>query len=46
LPEDHSAIKEMFPKARIEAIAGAEHWVHSQKPKEFLQLAVNFINGS
>lgn len=42
--EDHDAIKQLFPTARIVYIEGANHWVHADKPAEFLDLATEFIN--
>lgn len=33
---DHASIKEVFPKAEFIYIPGAGHWVHSEKPSEFL----------
>ena len=37
---DHPEILEKFPKAEFHYIQGAGHWVHSQKPQEFLQLVL------
>lgn len=42
--DDHNKIRAQFPKAKIEYIPGAGHWVHSEKPKEFLDLITSFIN--
>lgn len=42
--EDHEKIKALFPAAKIQYIPGAGHWVHSEKPKEFLDLITSFIN--
>ena len=32
----HDDIRELFPKARFEYVPGAGHWVHAEKPKEFM----------
>ncbi|GAB4237426.1 MAG: alpha/beta fold hydrolase [Ekhidna sp.] len=41
--EDHSLIREYFPKARIETIEGAGHWVHAEKPKELERVVLDFL---
>jgi len=40
---DHGAIQETFPRARFEYVGGAGHWVHSQKPREFMDTLLKFI---
>uniref|UniRef100_A0A023FVL1 sn-1-specific diacylglycerol lipase ABHD11 n=1 Tax=Amblyomma parvum TaxID=251391 RepID=A0A023FVL1_AMBPA len=40
---DHGAIKEQFPKAEIVYVKGAGHWVHAEKPAEFLDLVKKFL---
>lgn len=40
---DESLIHEMFPKSEIETIADAGHWIHADKPAEFLRLVFNFL---
>ncbi|WP_299351486.1 alpha/beta fold hydrolase [uncultured Shimia sp.] len=37
LPEHRPIIRELFPKARYVKIAGAGHWLHAEKPREFIQ---------
>ena len=37
LPEDEPLIKEIYPDASIVNIAGAGHWLHAEKPKEFME---------
>lgn len=37
LPEDESLIKEIYPESSIVDIPGAGHWLHAEKPKEFMQ---------
>jgi len=40
---DHPLIKKLFPRAQIETIDDAQHWVHSDKPAQFLDLVSDFI---
>lgn len=39
-PERRPEILRLFPRAEFEAIAGAGHWLHAEKPREF-QTAVD-----
>ena len=39
----HSEILELFPSAKFDYIDGAGHWVHSQKPKDFLDAVTDFL---
>lgn len=41
--QDHDKIKQLFPNAEILYINGANHWVHVDKPTEFLKITTNFI---
>jgi pimeloyl-ACP methyl ester carboxylesterase len=34
-PAQHAAIRAQFPNARFEAIPGAGHWLHADRPREF-----------
>jgi hypothetical protein len=36
--------RELFPSAEFRYVPGAGHWVHSQKPKEFLDLLLPFLS--
>ncbi|MDG6095042.1 alpha/beta fold hydrolase [Acetobacter sp. AN02] len=36
-------MKRLFPHYRLETIAGAGHWVHAEKPREFLELLEHFL---
>ena len=40
---DHEEIRESFPRAEFVYVPGAGHWVHSQKPREVLQLLTDFL---
>uniref|UniRef100_A0A2S2PR79 sn-1-specific diacylglycerol lipase ABHD11 n=1 Tax=Schizaphis graminum TaxID=13262 RepID=A0A2S2PR79_SCHGA len=42
-PSDHDTIKQIFPSAKFEYIAGAGHWLHAEKPHEFLKLVSQFL---
>ena len=41
--DDEEHILELFPYAEIQSIEGAGHWVHAEKPKEFIQLVQRFL---
>jgi pimeloyl-ACP methyl ester carboxylesterase len=41
--EDTSLIHQFFPGAVVETIADAGHWVHAEKPEEFVSIINNFI---
>ena len=38
---DHPEILERFPRAEFQYIEGAGHWVHAQKPAEFLDIVLD-----
>ena len=40
---DHDLIKELFTEAEFQYVSGAGHWVHSQKPREFLDCLLEFV---
>ena len=40
---DEILIHRHFPEAEIKTIAGAGHWVHAEKPKEFFDLVRAFL---
>jgi pimeloyl-ACP methyl ester carboxylesterase len=41
--DDLPLIKEMFPQATLETVAGAGHWVHAEKPAEVMKAVGSFI---
>lgn len=41
---DHQHIKKIFPSAKFHYIADAGHWVHADKPTEFIDCVTRFIN--
>ena len=42
-PEHHTRIEALFPQARFEAIDGAGHWLHAEKPREFEAAVGGFL---
>jgi esterase len=45
-PEHEPEIRRLFPNARIERIADAGHWLHAERPKEFLDLVEPFLHAA
>jgi esterase len=41
--EDGLLIRQLFPSAQISTIAEASHWIHADKPEEFLKLVLDFL---
>lgn len=41
---DHEIIKKMYPEASIETISDATHFLHVEKPEEFVSIFTTFIN--
>jgi len=41
--KDEPAIFKHFPKAKIETIEGASHWLHADNPLKFIELVQGFI---
>lgn len=42
--QHHGQIRDLFPQASIEVIAGAGHWVHAENPSEFLAKFNGFLD--
>lgn len=42
--EDHDLIRSLFPKAIFQALDGAGHWLHADKPREFLDAVISFLS--
>ncbi|XP_015116711.1 protein ABHD11 [Diachasma alloeum] len=40
----YEELKKLFPRAEFAIIEGANHWLHLQKPTEFLKISSEFIN--
>lgn len=43
-PADYPAMKHLFPNYRLEQLPDAGHWVHAEKPREFLAMTEQFLN--
>jgi len=41
---DISTIKRHFPKAILETISNAGHWLHAENPKHFFEKSIAFLN--
>jgi pimeloyl-ACP methyl ester carboxylesterase len=46
LDDDFNLIQEIFPFSIFETIANAGHWAHSEKPKEFFECVMKYINNT
>ncbi len=44
--KDLDLIHHLFPKAKIETIAGSGHWVHADAPDKFCQIVTNFLEAN
>ncbi|HET7625440.1 MAG TPA: alpha/beta fold hydrolase [Verrucomicrobiae bacterium] len=44
--EDCVLIREFFPRARVETISGASHWLHAEAPEIFLGIVKNFLSAN
>ncbi|XP_060581876.1 protein ABHD11-like [Ruditapes philippinarum] len=42
----YPVIKSLFPLAEIQHIPGAGHWVHSEKPRQFIHVVNKFLSDS
>jgi len=45
-PAHHERILTLFPNARFEAIEGAGHWLHAEKPREFEAAVRGFLGAA
>ena len=45
-PEYHSAIRRLFPKAEVNVIDHAGHWLHADQPQQVLERIQDFLNKS
>jgi esterase len=43
LPDHHAAIRTQFPNARFQALEGAGHWIHADKPVETAEAIASFL---
>ncbi len=44
LPEYRDKIRSLFPKARFAKLANAGHWLHAERPREFVETVSVFLN--
>lgn len=44
-PHHHAEIERLFPKAGIDVIPGAGHWVHAEQPGVFVDRLTAFLEG-
>lgn len=42
--EHKPEIARLFPKARFEALEGAGHWLHAEKPQQFIAAVEGYLN--
>ena len=43
LPEHMPNIKRFFPNVDVQEIEGANHWVHAEKPRAFIEMTAGFL---
>jgi len=43
IPSDEPGIHKLFPKANIQTIPEAGHWVHGDAPQEFIECVLKFL---
>lgn len=41
--EDYPEIERLFPRADIQYIPDAGHWVHADKPLDFISSVISFL---
>lgn len=44
--EDHTDILEQFPEAQFEVLQGAGHWLHADRPADFVQSVNTFLTAN
>lgn len=44
-PQDHAAIRSLFPKALFATVHEAGHWLHADNPAGFLSVVQGFLEG-
>lgn len=42
--EDLPLIKTLFPRMKIDTLAGANHWLHADQPQEFARHVIKFLS--
>lgn len=46
LPDYRDKIRSLFPTARFAKLANAGHWLHAERPREFIETVRVFLNAS
>lgn len=41
---DFETIQRHFPKATVESIDNAGHWLHAENPEQFFEKSMNFFD--
>jgi len=41
--DDQAAIRRLFPRARIQTLPGAGHWVHAEQPQQLARIVREFL---
>jgi pimeloyl-ACP methyl ester carboxylesterase len=41
---DRERIRAFFPRAEVQVVPGADHWVHASAPEAFLSAVENFLS--
>ena len=44
MPSDFENAKKHFPKAQLETVDKAGHWLHAENPKQFFEKTLDFLN--
>jgi esterase len=44
LTEDYTSILHQFPEATFKTMPSAGHWLHAEKPQEFIDTCLDFLN--
>uniref|UniRef100_A0A8C9E8X5 sn-1-specific diacylglycerol lipase ABHD11 n=1 Tax=Phocoena sinus TaxID=42100 RepID=A0A8C9E8X5_PHOSS len=43
LPSHHPEIRRLFPRAQMQTVPNASHWVHSDRPQDFMAAVRDFL---
>ncbi|KAM6155851.1 sn-1-specific diacylglycerol lipase ABHD11 [Rhynchocyon petersi] len=43
LPSHHSEIKRLFPRAQMQTVPNAGHWIHADRPQDFMAAVRGFL---
>ena len=45
IESDHAEITQYFPQAEIRTVQDSGHWIHAEKPQEFYNETIRFVEG-